>query len=199
MIYSRTEPTLIDVGSKKSRGINRQMFLAFRNLCMLKFTYRFAQPPRVFYLHFFVTPPNFRPVGNIGSCTKLFNRKKTGSEGFRRLNKWVWENTDSISHKRDENFWKNALPYLSVFWEMYKKKTERIFIHPFYLKQIKSQRDFRKNGTGAAGAERGPHSLGEGRLPNSPGSHLCTYSRWTKKMELIEDNIQESLYLKLLT
>ncbi len=79
---------------------------------------------------------------------------------------------------------------------MSKKNLERIFILPFYLKQIKSQRDFRENGTGAAGAEGGPHSLGEGRLPNSPGYHLCTYSRRTKKMELLEDNTQESLYLK---
>jgi hypothetical protein len=79
---------------------------------------------------------------------------------------------------------------------MYKKNPERTFILPFYLKQIKSQMDFRENGTGAAGAERGPHSLGEGGLPNSPGNQLFTYTRRTKKMKLIEDNIQESLSLE---
>ncbi len=47
MIYSRTEPTLIDVGSTKSRKTRRQMCVAFRSSCMLKFTHRFVQPQTI--------------------------------------------------------------------------------------------------------------------------------------------------------
>ncbi len=118
MIYSRTEPTLIYVGSTKITEIHRQMFVAFRNS---NFTHWFFSATKSFNRHFFVMRPNFRPVGKIGSCTKSFNRKKTEIEAFRRQTKWAWENTDSTSQKREGNLWKNALPDPSVFWDLHKK------------------------------------------------------------------------------